>query len=71
MFRKIWRSRIEFYPAIAIFIWYTVGVLLNSTVVKSRPGIGTLGWITLPTVLVFFIAVYKTYRGLTSEGGKS
>jgi len=67
MLRKIWRNRIEFYPAIALFIWYTVGVVLNSSLVKSRPGIGTLGLITLPSVAVFFVCVFKTYRGLTSE----
>ena len=71
MWKKIWKNRIEFYPAIAVFIWYTIGVVLNSSLVKSRPGIGTLGWITLPTVAVFFVAVFKTYRGLTSERGKS
>jgi hypothetical protein len=70
MWKKIWKNRIEFYPAIAVFIWYTIGTALNSLAVKSRPGIMTLGWITLPTVVVFFVAVIKTYRDVTSEGGK-
>ena len=67
MWRKIWRNRLEFYPALALFIWYTVGVALSSLRVQSRPGIGTLGLITLPSVAVFFVGVFRTYRGLTSE----
>ena len=71
MWKKIWRNRLEFYPALALFIWYTVGVALTSLGVQNRPGIRTLGWITLPSVAVFFVAVVRTYRGLVSEREKA
>ena len=67
MLKKIWRNRLEFYPALSLFIWYTVGCALTSLGVQSRPGVGTLGWITLPSVIVFFIGVVRTYRELSSE----
>jgi hypothetical protein len=71
MWKKIWRNRLEFYPACALFIWYTVGCALSSLRVQNRPGIGTLGLITLPSVAVYFVGVVRTYRGLTSERGRA
>jgi hypothetical protein len=62
--KRIWRNRIEFYPACSIFIWYAVGSFLSSLRVMNRPGIVTLGLITLPVVAVFIVAVRRTWRGL-------
>ena len=64
--RKIWKNRLEFYPAASLFLWYMVGSFLSSLRVLNRPGIVTLGWITLPVVIVYFIALIRTYRGLSS-----
>lgn len=71
MWRNLWRNRVEFYPALALFVWYTVGCALNSLSVKGRPGIGSLAWITLPSVLIFFVGLFRTYRGLSSAGRQS
>jgi hypothetical protein len=68
MWHKIWKNRDEFYPACSLFFWFTVGSFLSSFRVQNRPGMVTLGWITLPVVVVFFIAVIRTYRELPSEG---
>jgi len=44
-----------------------VGSFLSSLRVQNRPGIVALGWITLPVVVVFLVAVIRTYRELPSE----
>ncbi|HPC02441.1 MAG TPA: hypothetical protein PKY58_00405 [Syntrophales bacterium] len=62
--RRFWRNRIEFYPAFSIFIWYAVGSVLSSLRVQNRPGIVTLGLITIPVVVVFIMAVRRTWREL-------
>jgi len=64
MWHKIWKNRVEFYPACSVFLWYTVGSLLSSLRVQNRPGIVALGLITIPVVIIFFIALARTYRGL-------
>jgi hypothetical protein len=66
----LWRNRLEFYPAISLFFWYTVGSWLSSLRVQNRPGIVELGLITVPVVIIFFIAVARAYRELPQEGGQ-
>lgn len=72
MRRKIWKNRNEFYPACSVFIWYFVGAFLSSLAVQNRPGIIAIGFIiTIPTVIVFFVAVIRTYLELPLEAGDS
>ncbi|MEN6466417.1 MAG: hypothetical protein ABFD62_14690 [Syntrophaceae bacterium] len=66
--RRLWKNRLEFYPAISLFFWYTVGSWLSSLRVQNRPGMVALGLITVPVVIVFFIAVVQTYKSLPQEG---
>lgn len=67
--RRLWKNRLEFYPAISVFFWYMVGSLLSSLRVQNRPGIVEVGLIiTAPVVIIFFIAVARTYRELPREG---
>jgi hypothetical protein len=61
---RFWRNRIEFYPACSVFIWYAVGSALSSLRVQNRPGIVTLGLITIPVIVVFIMAVRRTWREL-------
>jgi hypothetical protein len=68
MVKRIWKNRLEFYPAFALFIWYAVGCVLTSLTVRDRPGIVTLGLITLPSVALYITAVVRTYRGLPPAG---
>ena len=67
--RKIWKNRLEFYPYLAIFNVWFLGCYLASLGVQDKPGITKLGWITLPTVIVFIIAVVRTYKGLNKGEG--
>jgi len=67
--RKIWKNRLEFYPYLAIFNVWFLGCYLASLGVHDKPGITKLGWITLPTIIVFIISVVRTYKGLNTGDG--
>ncbi len=67
MWHKIWKNKVDFFPACSVFFWYMVGSFLSSLRVQNRPGMVALGWITLPVVVVFFVAVIRTYRELPTE----
>ena len=62
--RRLWKNRLEFYPAISVLCWYSVGSWLSSLRVQNRPGIVELGLITIPVVIVFVVAVVRTYMSL-------
>jgi hypothetical protein len=64
MLSKIWKNRIEFYPYISIYLFWFFGSFLSSLRVQNRPGIVTLGLITIPSILLITIAFVKTYREL-------
>jgi len=63
MLRKIWKNRLEFYPAFVFVVWYGMADVLGSLGVR-HPGIGKIGWVTTPCVILFIIAVVRTYREL-------
>jgi hypothetical protein len=66
MLRNLWKNQFEFYPYIAIFlIW--LSTMGSSFLVKNRPGIVTLGLITIPSVVLLIIAVIKTIIELQSN----
>jgi hypothetical protein len=67
MWRTIWKNRVDFYPACSVFFWYVFGSFVNSLMVQNRPGIVALGLITIPAVIIFFIAVARTYQELTPD----
>jgi hypothetical protein len=43
MWKKIWKNRLEFYPYLAIYLFWFMGAFLNSFQVQNRPGIVALG----------------------------
>ena len=65
MWRKIWKNRIEFYPYFSIFLFWFLACFLTSLSVQNRPGILTLGIVTIPSVAMIAIATVKTYRELS------
>ena len=67
MLKKIWKNRIEFYPYLAILIFWFLGSLVSSLKVQNRPGLTLLGLITLPSIALIAMAAVKTYRELPSE----
>ena len=67
MLRKIWKNRLEFYPAFVFVVWYLLGAVLPSLGVRD-PFIRKIGWITLPCVIFFIVAVVRAYCKLPPEG---
>jgi hypothetical protein len=71
MLKIIWKNRVEFYPAFCFIIWYLLGSALTSLGVK-HPGIGKIGLYTIPAVILYIIAVVRTYSELPEiENNKS
>jgi len=64
MWKKIWKNRVEFYPYLSIYLFWFLGSLLSSLRVQNRPGIVTLGLVTIPSILLITIATIKTYKEL-------
>lgn len=64
MWRKIWKNRIDFYPYLSIYLFWFLACFVSSLRVQNRPGIVTLGLITIPSITVIAVAVVKTYREL-------
>ena len=64
MWKKIWKNRLEFYPYLAIYLFWFMGAFLNSFQVRNRPGIVTLGVVTIPSIVLITIAAVRTYREL-------
>lgn len=65
MFKKIWKNRVEFYPYLAIFLFWFFGSFLSSFSVQNRPGIVLLGVVTIPSILLITIAAVRTYKELS------
>ena len=68
MWKKIWRNKLEFYPYMAILFFWFSGSLLQSLSLKNRPGIVTLGLVTILPVGLITIAMVRTYRTLPETG---
>lgn len=66
MWHKIWKHRLEFYPYFSIYLFWFVGSFLSSLRVQNRPGIVTLGLITIPSIWLITMAFIKTYKELPS-----
>jgi len=61
MIKKLWLNRSEFYPYFTIYFFWLTAAFLTSLSVQNRPGIVTLGLITIPSILLITIAAIKTY----------
>ncbi len=68
MWQKIWRNRLEFFPYLAIFFFWFFSSFLQSLSIKSRPGIVSLGLITIPPMCLVIIAAVRTYKTLPEKG---
>jgi len=64
MWSKIWKNRVEFYPYLAIYLFWFLGSFVSSFRVQNRPGIVLLGVVTIPSIVLITIAVVRTYREL-------
>jgi len=64
MWKKILNNRVEFYPYLAIFLFWFLGSFVSSFRVQNRPGIVALGLVTIPSVILISIATIRTYREL-------
>ena len=64
MWSKIWKNRVEFYPYLAIYLFWFLGSFVSSFRVQNRPGIVLLGVVTIPSLVLITIAVVRTYREL-------
>ena len=64
MIKKLWKNRVEFYPYLAIYLFWFLGSFLSSFRVQNRPGIVLLGVVTIPSILLISIAAIRTYREL-------
>jgi hypothetical protein len=64
MWRKVWKNRLEFYPYLSIYLFWFLGSFVSSFQVQNRPGIVTLGVVTVPSVVLITIAAVRTYREL-------
>ena len=64
MIKKLWKNRVEFYPYLAIYLFWFLGSFLSSFRVQNRPGIVLLGVVTIPSILLITIAAIRTYREL-------
>ena len=64
MLRKIWKNRVEFYPYLSISLFWFLACFTSSLQVRNRPGIVTLGAVTIPSIAMITIAAVKTYRKL-------
>jgi hypothetical protein len=64
MLKKIWRNRVDLYPYFSIYLFWFMGAFLGSLGVQNRPGIVTLGVVTIPSVTLITIAAVRTYREL-------
>jgi hypothetical protein len=62
MWSKIWKNRTEFYPYLAIYLFWFLGSFVSSFRVQNRPGIVVLGVVTIPSLVLITIAVVRTYR---------
>ncbi len=62
MWSKIWKNRVEFYPYLAIYLFWFLGSFVSSFRVQNRPGIVLLGVVTIPSLVLITIAVVRTYR---------
>jgi hypothetical protein len=67
MLKKLWKNRLEFYPALVFIVWYLLAAALGSLGVQ-HPGIGKIGWYTTPSIILLIVAVVRTYRELPPEG---
>ncbi len=64
MWKKIWKNRLEFYPYLAIYLFWFMGAFLNSFQVRNRPGIVALGVVTIPSIALITLAAVRTFREL-------
>jgi len=64
MWKKIWKNRLEFYPYLAIYLFWFLGSFVSSLRVQNRPGIVLLGVVTIPSIVLITVAVVRTYREL-------
>jgi len=67
MANKLWTNRIEFYPYVSILLFWFLSSFVSSLKVKSPQGITLLGLITIPSVILIFMAAVKTYRELPDK----
>ncbi len=67
MLLKFWKNRLEFFPYFSILFFWFFGCFLSSLLVKNRPGIVTLGLITIPSVILILIAIGRTYKELSID----
>jgi|GEM_PF-1110449 len=62
MLKTLWRHRVEFYPYLAIYLFWFLGAFLGSFQVRNRPGIVALGLVTVPSIVLITIATVRTWR---------
>lgn len=66
MWNKLWANRDEFYPYIALWLFWSGSCFGSAVIVKNRPGIMTLGLVTIPAIFLLILAIIKTYREFSS-----
>lgn len=58
----LWKHRVEFYPYLAIYLFWFFGAFLGSFQVRHRPGIVALGLVTVPSIALITVAAVRTWR---------
>ncbi len=62
MLSMLWKHRVEFYPYLAIYLFWFLGAFLGSFQVQNRPGIVALGLVTVPSIALITVAAVRTWR---------
>lgn len=67
MLRTLWKHRVEFYPYLAIYLFWFLGAFLGSFQVRNRPGIVALGLVTVPSIILITVATVRTWREIRDQ----
>ncbi len=57
MLSMLWKHRVEFYPYLAIYLFWFLGAFLGSFQVQNR-----LGLVTVPSIALITVAAVRTWR---------
>ena len=66
--KKVLRNILEFFPYLVFLNMWFLGSFLGSFAVENQPGITALGWVTIPAMICFVIALIRTYKKLPETG---
>ena len=64
---KVWKNRVLFYPCLAVFLFWFFGAAVCSLLVTSRPSVIWLGILSLPSIILVFLAAKRIHQALAEE----